>query len=182
SCFPSAVNFGRDALGIPHRGGDQVTGTGGLPYAGGPASSYVLTSIGAMMRKLRAHPQGKGLVSGLGMLMSHHGYAIYAAAPPGPEVCQPDGAALQARLDALPRHAIDSTYVGTAKVATYTVMHDREGHPSHGAAICDLPGGARCYARVEERGLLEDAERMEWVGRTVEIAPGPGVGTIVRLL
>jgi len=33
-----------------------------------------------------------------------------------------------------------------------------------------------------ERRLREDAERTEWVGRTVEIAPGPDVGTIVRPL
>jgi acetyl-CoA C-acetyltransferase len=182
SCFPSAVNFARDALGIPQRGGDQVTVTGGLPYAGGPASSYMLTSIVAMLRKLRANPQAKGMVSGVGMMMSHHIYAIYAAAPPGPAVHQPDAATLQARLDALPRHLIDDSYVGPAQVATYTVMHDREGRHSHGAAICDLPNGARCYARFKEHHLLEDAECTEWVGRAVEIAPGPGIRTIVRLL
>lgn len=181
SCFVGAVNFGRDALGIADRPGDRVTMTGGLPYAGGPASSYVLTSIGKMVEALRKDPEAKGLVSGLGMMMSNHVYAIYSATPPGPDVRQPDNAAIQARLNAIPQHPIDDSYTGPAKVAAYTVMHDREGRPSHGAAICDLPNGARSYVRILDPGLLELAENTELVGRDVEIGAGKEVGEIIQV-
>ena len=62
-----------------------------------------------------------------------------------------------------------------------TVMHNREGEISHGAAICDLPGGARAYVRIRDRALLEQAEREELVGRKVQIGPGPVVGEIVGI-
>jgi len=182
SCFPSAINFARDALGISECSGERLTLTGGLPYAGGPASSYMLTSIVAAVRRLRLDRRAKALISGLGMMMSNHVFALYAAAPPGREIGQPDGAAVQARLDTLLRLDIRDDYTGPATVAAYTVMYGRDGQPSHGAAICDVPGPARCHARILDSRLLDDANRNEWVGRAVDIAAGKDVGTIVRLL
>lgn len=182
SCFASAVNFGRDALGISDRPAEDVTVTGGLPYGGGPGSSYVLTSLARMVGKLRADPGSKGLVSGLGMLMSNHNYGIYSSEPPGPDVRQPDMAAVQASVDAIPQRAIADSYAGEAIVATYTVAHGRDGEPSSGAFICDLPSNARCYAIMRDPELLAEAERSELVGRKVMIVAGEQVCTIVRLL
>ncbi len=182
SCFPAAVNFARDALGISAHGGEQVTVTGGLPYAGGPASSYMLTAIARMTQRLRGNPGAKGLIGGVGMMMSNHIYAIYGAIPPGTAVRQPDKAAVQARLNAIPQLPIDDDYFGPATIATYTIMYDRNGSRSHGAAICDLPTGARSYVRILDPSLLEEAERSELVGRAVEIGAGAGVGEIIRLV
>lgn len=182
SCFASAVNFGRDALGIAARSGDQITSTGGLPYAGGPGSSYGLTSMARMVDQLRASPGTKGVVSGLGMMMSNHNYAIYSAQPPGPDVRQPDMAAVQAGLDAIPQRVIDDSYVGEATVATYTIMYAPDGEPSTGAFICDLPSGARCYATMDKVDLLRQAEQTELVGRKVWIERGTKVGKVVRLV
>lgn len=181
SCFPSAINFGRDALGIADRPGDAVTVTGGLPYAGGPASSYMLTSIARMVDVLRGDPGSIGLVSGVGMMMSNHVYALYSTIPPRPDLRQPDRQAVQARVDSVPQRPIDDSYRGAATIAAYTVMHGRDGAPSHGAAICDLPSGARAYARIGNCSLLDRAEREELVGRSVMIAGGPDVGEIVEL-
>jgi len=180
SCFSAAVNFSRDALGISDRPGNKITVTGGLPYAGGPASSYVLTSIVGMVRKLRADPKAKGLVSGLGKKMTNHVYGVYATQPPGPNVKQVDQAAVQAKVDAIPQRRIDPTYIGPVKVATYTVMHDSKGAISHGAAICDLPNGDRAYARMLDKDLLADGERIELVGQQMTIREGEGVGELVR--
>lgn len=182
SCFASAVNFGRDALGIADRGGDRITVTGGLPYAGGPASSYMLTSIAAMVRRLRAEPGAKGLVSGLGMMMSNHIYAIYSMIPPPAGLVHPDQRSVQAGVDAIAQRPIDDDYIGPASIVTYTVMHDRDGRASHGAAICDLPDGARAYVRIRDPYLLDLAEHEELVGRAIEIGPGDRVGEMVRLL
>lgn len=182
SCFASAVNFACDALGIKERSGERVTVTGGLPYAGGPASSYMLTSIVRMAKVLRRNPGDIGLVSGVGMLMSNHIFALYASTPPPDDLVHPDMSAVQARLDALPQHVIDDEYIGPATIATYTIAHDRSGEPTHGAAICDHPGGTRSYVRLCDPALLARAEEDELVGRTVEIAPGDRVGEIVKIL
>lgn len=182
SCFASAVNFGRDALGISDRPGNEITQTGGLPYSGGPGSSYVLTSIARMVDTLRADPEAKGLVSGLGMMMSNHNYAIYSARPPGPDVRQTDLAAIQAQLDAIPQRPIDDSYVGEATVATYTIMHGRDGTPTGGAFICESPSGSRSYVTMSDPDLLKKAEQSEFVGRKVRIAQGQKVGEIVQLL
>lgn len=182
SCFSSAVNFGRDALGISDHPAEKVSVTGGLPYGGGPGSSYVLTSLARMVERLRADPGSKGLVSGLGMLMSNHNYGIYSSVPPGPEVRQPDMEAVQAEVDAIPQRAIADRYAGEAVIATYTVAHDRDGKPSSGAFICDLPSNARCYATMRDPELLAKAESIELVGRRVMIAAGDKAGEIVRLV
>ena len=41
-------------------------------------------------------------------------------------------------------------------------------------AVCDLPGGARCYARSEDEGFMQALEAEEWVGRDVQIEEGEG--------
>lgn len=181
SCFGSAVNFACDALGVEDRSGERVTQTGGLPYAGGPASSYMLTSIVQMAKVLRQHPGDIGLVSGVGMLMSNHIFALYSSAAPPADLVHPDVSALQAQLDALPQLSIDDEYVGPATIATYTVAHDRTGEPTHGAAICDHPGGTRSYVRICDSELLNRAEREELVGRAVTISRGDRVGEITSV-
>ncbi|MCW1383603.1 hypothetical protein OLX02_12310 [Novosphingobium sp. KCTC 2891] len=181
SCFTSAVNFGRDALGIGDRGGDAVTLTGGLPYGGGPGSSYMLTSITALAERLRADPDGKGLVSGVGMMMSNHVFAIYAAAPPPQDLRHIDQAAIQRELDAIAQCPITDGASGPARVVTYTVMHDRSGNPTHGAAICDLPDGSRCYARIRDPEILQRAEAEEIIGRDVQLVAEDIVSLIVKL-
>jgi len=60
---------------------------------------------------------------------------------------------------------------GEATVATYSVLHGRDGAPEWGALVCDLPGGARCYARLEDADALVEAEKTELVGRTVHLDP-----------
>lgn len=181
SCFSAAVNFARDAMGISDRGGDQITVTGGLPYAGGPGSSYVITSIVGMVKRLRENPGDKGLISGLGWMMTNHIYAIYSTEPPPSGLQHPDETAVQAALDAIPERRIDDGYVGPATIATYTIMYDREGQPSHGAAICDLPTGDRAYARIKNGDLLVLGATEELVGKSVIIGAGETVGEIVHV-
>lgn len=178
SCFSAAVQFGADALGIVDPAGEQVTVTGGLPYAGGPASSYMLTSLVAMTERLRADPDAFGICSGVGMMMTNHAYGLYSARAPGPGVAAVDNAALQAELDAIPQLEIAEGYGGPVTVATYTIMYDRNGDRTHGAAICDLPDGRRAYARITDPALLEQAEREEMVGRRLMMIAGNGAGEL----
>ena len=72
SCFPSAVAFARDALGLEPEDTRPITVTGGLPYHGGPSSNYLGHSISHMADQLRRRPDAMGLVTGIGMHMTKH--------------------------------------------------------------------------------------------------------------
>ena len=61
-------------------------------------------------------------------------------------------------------------------VATYSVLHGRDGTPESALLICDLPGGGRCYARLDgEGGSFEEAETDELIGRRVTLTPVDGI-------
>jgi acetyl-CoA C-acetyltransferase len=167
SCFASSVLFARDALGLSDEDSRSVTATGGLPFAGGAGSDYVTHSIAAMVARLRADPGAYGLVTGVGMHMTKHVYALYTAAPAA--AAPPDRAALDARLAAMPTRPIVDTYAGPASVAAYSVAHGRDGAAEWGLAVCDLPDGGRAYAKLLDGDLLAATEREEWVGRSVEL-------------
>ena len=61
---------------------------------------------------------------------------------------------------------------GRATVATYSVLHGRDGEPERALLICDLPDGGRCYAFLEGGPeLLARAEAEELVGAEVTLTP-----------
>jgi acetyl-CoA C-acetyltransferase len=183
SCFASSVGFGVDALGLDEQrfltGPDSVTVTGGLPYHGGPGSNYMTHSIAAMAERLRSDPGACGLVSGVGMHMCKHVAAVWSTAPGATAPAGPG--ALQSRVDAaLDQSPIAERAEGAATVAACSVLHGRDGEPEWGALVCDLPGGARCYARLHDRDALVEAERTEPIGRRVTLVDaGAGVNVAV---
>jgi CHASE3 domain sensor protein len=72
--------------------------------------------------------------------------------------------------------AIVATPEGAATVATYTVVHGRDGASERAVLICDLPGGGRCYALLGGgEAALSGAEAEELIGRTVDLAPADGI-------
>jgi acetyl-CoA C-acetyltransferase len=179
SCFPSSVLFACDALGIDPVGDDRpLTVTGGLPYHGGPGSEYLLHAVATMASRLRSEPGSWGLTSGVGMHMTKHSFGVWSTTP-GP-VRPPTAAGVQAGLDARPRRTIRDAWTGPATVGTYTVVHDRSGAPEWGLAVCDLPDGDRCYARIDDPDLLHEAESVEWCGTTVTLTPGPAATNLVN--
>ena len=176
SCFGSSVEFARDALGLAADDARLLTVTGGLPFHGGPGNNYMTHAVATMVEVLRSDPTTRGMVSGVGMHMTNHVFAIYSATP-GP-VAPPDEAAAQARVEAAGRLPIRNTATGSARVAAYSVVHDRDG-PAWGLAVCDLPGSERCYARVDDPELMRAMEESEWVGRDVKLVDaGKGVNCI----
>ena len=170
SCFPSAVHFACDALGIEPADARGLTLTGGLANHGGAGSGYVTHAIAAMTDRLRADPGALGLVSGVGMHMTKHTFGCYSATP-GP-VAAPGPAGPPREV------AVAATHDGDATVAAYAVVHDRDGVAANAALVVDLPGGGRAYAVTGAPALCEAAERDEWVGSrvrlAVERADGPG--------
>jgi acetyl-CoA C-acetyltransferase len=171
SCFGSSLNFARDALGLALGDPRSLTVTGGLPYHGGPASNYMSHSIATMVEVLRADPGSLGIVSGVGMHMTKHVAGAYSTAP-GP-LRLPDPGRVQARLDARPPMTVIATHAGDATVATYSVIHGRDGAPVTAVLVCDVGEGARTYAVARDPDFLREAEETELVGRRVRLRPEP---------
>ena len=172
SCFASSIAFACDALGLGAGDPRGFTVTGGLPFAGGPGSGYLLHSMASMVEVLRRDPGANGLVSGVGMHMTKHAYGVCSTTPPPAPLEPPDDHATQVRLDAGPRRVITPTYEGAATVAAYSVVHDRTGAAVSALAICDLPDGTRTYGRAVDAGILSHAERVEWTGSEITLTAG----------
>lgn len=181
SCFASSVHLACDALGLAADDERGLTVTGGLPFAGGAGSNYLLHSIGTMVDVLRADPGSTGLVTGVGMHMTKHVFGLYSATPPpSGRVTPPDQAGVQARVDAAPACAIVDRHSGEATVASYTVAHGRDGAPEWGLVLVDVADGVRAYGRVEDPDLLATMEQAEWVGEVVTLTEADGGVNRVR--
>jgi acetyl-CoA C-acetyltransferase len=162
SCFPSSLLLACDALGLGPLDPRGLTVTGGLPFAGGPGSGYLLHGIATAVERLRAEG-GNAFVTGVGMHLQKHVAAVYRREPGW--TVTPN---VQAEVDAAqPVHELANTFAGTGTVAAYTVAHDREG-PQNALVVLDVHGG-RTLARAYEAELLADAESRELVGATVSV-------------
>ncbi|WP_219463433.1 acetyl-CoA synthetase [Nonomuraea rhizosphaerae] len=161
SCFAIALRQACDAIKLDPLDRRGLTVTGGLPYAGGPASNYVLHSTATMAGLLRAQ-QGHGLVTGVGMHLTKHTYAIWSTEP---------GGALGSAAPVFVAESVPivDAYEGPAVVAGYTVGHHRDGTPDKGILVADLPEGGRAHAHVLREDLIADAESRELVGQRVRL-------------
>jgi len=167
SCFPVALEFAREALGLAAGDTRPLTVTGGLPYFGGPASNYTTHALAELVTRLRLAPTSFGLVSGVGMIMQKHAMAIYSATP-GLFPKSPC-AESQRRLDASPQRTVTTTFSGKATVVAYGIWHERDGTPASGLCLCDTEDGRRTYARLKDPDLLSQAEDLELVGSDLRV-------------
>ncbi|MBV7484779.1 acetyl-CoA acetyltransferase [Bordetella sp. BOR01] len=176
SCFPSAVEIACQELGIAEDDPRGLTVTGGLVYFGGPGNSYVVLSICEMMRRLRAAPGKKGLITANGNWVTKHAYGIYSTTPPRQPWERASPAALQAELDRLPVAPIARQPSGRAAVETYTVMHDRNG-PAFGIVLGRLAAtGERFIANTpSDQATLNDFQARESLGRGGSVAQRDGL-------
>jgi acetyl-CoA C-acetyltransferase len=74
--------------------------------------------------------------------------------------------------------AITVTYDGRATVCAYSVVHGRDGAPEWGLLVCDLPDGSRAYAKLLDADELAAAERIELVGRAVQLSTATANGAM----
>jgi acetyl-CoA C-acetyltransferase len=173
SCFPSAVQTGAAALGL---GLDQqLTRTGGLPFAGGPWNNYVMHAIATVVHDLRERPGAYGLVWGNGGYVTKHSFGVYSTNPPA-DGTRLDDHAIQTEIDALPTVALAAAEeaAGPATVEAYTVMHSRESVPERAIAACRLADGRRAWGTSEDAQVAAALTEGEWVGRAVAL-DGEGV-------
>jgi acetyl-CoA C-acetyltransferase len=165
SCFPAAVQLGRDALGIEPEDPRPLTVTGGLPYFGGPGNNYTMHSIAQMVEQLREDPERAGLVTGLGWYATKHAVGVYSGRPPSGAWERTDPGVDQSELNRLPRPELTDDADGPATIETYTVIHDRDGQPQRGIVIGRLDDGRRFIANTPgDLGLLDSITAREFVG------------------
>lgn len=173
SCFPSAVEAAVDALGLDPLDPRGLTVTGGLPYHGGPGNNYVTHSIGAMARRCREHPEGVGLVSGLGWYITKHSLGLWSATPPPAGFQTPDTSASQATIDAT---ALDVAPPGEAEgeatIEGYTVVHDRERGPVEVPVFARLSDGRRVAARSTDPELARAMSGGQHIGTRIRLRSG----------
>ena len=148
SCFPSAVQIGRNELGIAEDDPRDLTVTGGLPYFGGAGNNYVMHSIATLMDKLRAKPGAKGLCTSNGWYVTKHGLGLYSTEPTKGHWQREKPSTYQADIDNQAHPVAIDKPGGSAKVETYTVVHGRDG-PYLGIIIGRLTeGGGRFVAHA----------------------------------
>lgn len=172
SCFPSAVQIGRDSLGIAPDDPRPLTVTGGLPYFGGPGNNYVAHSIATMVERLRAEHGKIGLVTANGWYVTKHSTGVYSSEPPRKEWQRTDPKADQAIVDAEPKPALTESPSGDATVETYTVVFDRDGAPEQGIIIARTSAEERFIANAPaDRATLEAMTKRETVGARGRVSP-----------
>lgn len=168
SCFPVAVEMAAHQLGLDEDDPRGFTVTGGLPYAGGPASAYCLHSIACMADRLREKPGSKGFVTGNGWYLTKHSASVWSNEPkPGglPHARLPERLPSQsASMETTPVEiAVEAAGVGT--VEAYTALYDREGAPAKGIVLGRTEDGRRFLAHTpDDRELLESFVAEEQVG------------------
>lgn len=171
SCFPSAVQIGAGALGLPIDDPSRsLTLTGGLTFGGGPGNNYVSHSIASLVDRLRASETGTvGLVTGLGWYVTKHSVGLYSTTPPagGFRAANP-----QDEVDATPSRAYTTEVEGPVRVETYTVNYERDGAPLMAVAACRLPDGRRTWATTNESETLEQMTTSEFCGRPAVVRDG----------
>lgn len=181
SCFPSAVQLSRDALGVAAHDPRPLTVTGGLPYFGGPGNNYSMHAIATVVERLRATPDRLGLVSALGWYSTKHAVGVYGARRPARDWERSDPKIDQEQVDAVPHPGLVEQADGAATVETYTVVYDRDGAPEQGIVIGLLEDGQRFLAHTPpgDVALLESMTEREFVGERGSVRHDTATGTNV---
>ncbi|MEX2207346.1 MAG: hypothetical protein WEF50_14045 [Myxococcota bacterium] len=175
SCFPCAVEFALDALGISATDPRPPTQTGGLAHHGGPGNNYAMHGLANTVLRLRAGAGRVGWVSGLGMSATKHAMAALSTDPQ--RVAASDGRSSKLTLpkEQYEGPALVDAPGGAAEIESYTVTFDRDNAPEKSMLYLRLPDGRRSVANGDKsdalfRLLLE----VEGVGVRGRVTPGAG--------
>jgi len=169
SCFPTVVQTASDVLGIDVFDPSRIpTLTGGLTFGGGPGNNYVTHSICAVVDALRAAPNGRGLVTGLGWFSTKHAWGTYASEPPTTPF---QWRSAQSDVDALPVCPLRQGD-GEVTIESYTVTHNRSGDVEKFVVAARFDGGERVWSHSTDASLCALAETEELIGRRAQVRAG----------
>lgn len=160
SCFPSAVQVAAAELGLPVDDPTRpLTVTGGLTFAGGPWSNYVMHSIATMAELLAANPGRRGLITANGGYLTKHSFGVYGTEPPA-EFRWEDA---QPAVDREPTCKGLVAWEGVGTVEAWTTPFDREGRPEKAFLAVRTPDGSRTLAVITD-GAAAQATVSEDIG------------------
>ena len=171
SCFPVAVEMACKVLDLSIDDPRGFTVTGGLPYAGGPASAYTLHSLSEMTEKIVRNKGGSGMVTGNGWHLTKHAATILSGEP-GEEP-------REGLIDDLPARPkgkeVDLSASGEGTIEAYTVSYDREGMPTRGIVLGRTERDQRFLANTPtDIDLLNSFVTEEQVGATGKLSSVEG--------
>jgi acetyl-CoA C-acetyltransferase len=152
SCFPSAVQVAAAELGLgiddPAR---PLTVTGGLTFAGGPWSNYVMHSIATTAELLVANPGRRALITANGGYLTKHSFGVYGTEPPI-EFRWED---VQSAVDREPTRDGLVEWEGVGTVEAWTTPFDRDGQPEKVFVAVRTPDGSRTLAVIADPAAAE---------------------------
>ncbi|OBF53026.1 acetyl-CoA acetyltransferase [Mycobacterium sp. 852002-53434_SCH5985345] len=167
SCFPSAVQVAAAELGLPvDDPARPLTVTGGLTFAGGPWSNYVMHSIATMAELLAANPGRRGLITANGGFLTKHSFGVYGTEPPA-EFRWED---VQPVVDREPTRDGLVEWEGVGTVEAWTTPFDREGRPEKAFLAVRTPDGARTLALITDGAAAQVTVREDIGGVKVAVA------------
>lgn len=178
SCFPVAVSMACEMLDIAEDDPRDFTVTGGLPYAGGPASAYSLHAIAAMMNRILDGRASSGLVTGNGWYLTKHAGVVLASTP-GEASANPEFGVVWNETSPeskVPEVVTQEVVNGEATVETYTMLFDREGRPERGIVIGRIDDGSRFIANTpDDLALNERVVASEFIGQRGRVRHEDGI-------
>ncbi|MBW0013027.1 acetyl-CoA acetyltransferase [Mycobacterium sp.] len=167
SCFPSAVQVAARELGLSvDDSARPLTVTGGLTFAGGPWSNYVMHSIAAMAELLVINPGRLGLVTANGGFLTKHSFGVYGTAPPAEFRWEN----AQSAVDREPTRDGLVAWEGVGTVEAWTTPFDRDGRPEKAFLAVRTPDGSRTLAVVADPAAAEVTVREDIAGAKVAVS------------
>ena len=167
SCFPSAVQVAAAELGLavddPAR---PLTVTGGLTFAGGPWSNYVMHSIATLAELLVANPGRRGLITANGGYLTKHSFGVYGTEPPAAFRWED----MQPAVDREPTRDGLVEWEGVGTVEAWTTPFDRDGRPERAFLAVRTPDGSRALAHIADPAAAEVTVREDIGGAKVAVA------------
>lgn len=168
SCFPSAVQMGRNALGLAEDDPRPLTLTGGLSFFGGAGNNYVSHSIITAVEQIRKNPRQALLITALGWYATKHAVGVYGSQPPRQSWQESQHfERLQAEIDASALPPPQKEAQGKFFTEGYVILYNRMNQPEKGVAIGRLENGHRTIAYIEgDTDTLRHYCETELVGQT----------------
>ena len=170
SCFPSALEISRRAIGIPEDDPRDLSVTGGLAYFGGPGNNYTMHAIASVVNRIRHDRRLKAMVTANGWYNSKHAIGIYSAEPPDYPWEDHDFSAVQKAIDAEALPDPVERASGILTIEAFNMRYDQGGRPERATVIGRLQNGNRALADVKaDINYLKKLETIELAGKTEEV-------------
>ncbi len=167
SCFPSAVQVAAGELGLSVDDSSRpLTVTGGLTFAGGPWSNYVMHSIATMAELLVTNPGRRALITANGGYLTKHSFGVYGTEPPAEFRWENT----QLAVDREPTRDGLVEWEGVGTVEAWTTPFNREGQPEKAFVSVRTPDGSRTLAVIADPAAAEVTVREDIGGVKVAVA------------